>query len=155
MDEFIFTHEFPLDANQLITPIGFAPIDESQMLTVIALWDTGASRTAISSAISHQLKLKSVTTINALNTTGIHKSKVYHGIIVLTNIQNKNLQFEYAVSEFDYHPDNNFEILIGMDIIKKFNWSLEPTENQIVLSAKLLKFPSIETPNQDSHQDLP
>jgi predicted aspartyl protease len=110
-----------------------SPIEPPKPLDCISLWDTGASGTVVSQNIVKKLGLKP---------TG--KAKVYHAHgheIVNTYMVNLCLPNQTWISLVEVSEGilNNFDILIGMDIINKGDFSITNFNDRTIFS---FRYPS-------------
>jgi hypothetical protein len=85
---------------------------QSDELAIEALWDTGANRSCVSARLAERLALLKIDTADTSGISGEFSSFVHLVDIVLPNmISVRNVR----VAEFI--DDNDFDVIIGMDII--------------------------------------
>lgn len=89
-------------------------------LTINALWDTGASSSAICSKIVSDLGLQPLRKIDVTHADGVSRKNLYK---VNISLPNKFLIKNIEVIEADL-VGNNFDALIGMDIITLGDFSI-------------------------------
>ncbi len=88
------------------------------LLTVTAIWDTGASHTAFTSALIHKLQLIR-TGDGSYHTSGGKRPTVHYGANIYLS---HKLHFPFwEVMEADIHGG---EVLLGMDIIGKGDFAI-------------------------------
>ena len=103
----------------------------------IGLWDTGATITAISSRIVDNLKLPIMTELQSSGANGIFKTTVHVIDIWLPNY----LVFrKVPVARTDLMSD--IDVLIGMDIIRRGDFSISNFNGKTVFS---YRSPSVST----------
>jgi hypothetical protein len=123
--------------SSIITPISTRQAAElcreyklvCQQADIRALWDTGATGSAISRGLARHLGLKSVDLSKVSGVSGVHLSPVYLVDILLpSKVQISNVR----VTEF---LDNGiFEMLIGMDIITYGDFAISNKDGKTVVS---------------------
>ncbi len=117
-----FTVKTPGRASRITTEVVVTPAFDPKTQpppaakhTTIALWDTGASRSAISPAIVQALSLVPVGTVKVQHAGGTSDSPTY---LVNFRLPNSVAVVGIIVSEFSGMPGaGGFDVLIGMDII--------------------------------------
>ncbi len=139
-----FTLAFESIAPQLITPIKIStafdprtpPTVLPQLFDGKALWDTGASHCVISKRFVAQLKLTPVGSSVVRHAGGSSSCNRY---LLNFYLPNRVAFPGVMVSECDIA--DNFDIIIGMDIITQGDFSLTNFNRKTVFS---FRFPSIE-----------
>lgn len=92
--------------------------------TVNALWDTGATTSCISDKLVNELQLLSIKE-SVLNTASGRQNTFVYGISI-------RIAEKFSVSNVNVNCaklDNNFDIIIGMDIIGQGDLSVGSTNN--------------------------
>ena len=127
-DFYAFTAEAPGRASQIITPIGVSEVfsqasvasDDSRIVHIDALWDTGASNSVITSALAKRIGLIPISKAHVVHGGGTSVQNVY-----LVNIFLPNQVFLRGVRVTECHDNvGNFGVIIGMDVITKGDFSL-------------------------------
>lgn len=136
-----FTSSFD-NIHMLITLIGieiYIPDEEDILapLTIKALWDTGASMSAISSKTASDLNLEPITMIDVRHADGMSRKNLYKVNITLPN---NFLIKDVKVMEADL-KGNDFDALIGMDIITLGDFSITNIDQKTKFSFRI---PSIK-----------
>ncbi len=140
-----FTLAFEGIAPQLITPVKIStafdlrkpPIITPQLFDGKALWDTGASNCVISQKFVSKLKLTPVGSSVVRHAGGSSTCNKYLLNFYLPN----HVAFPgVMVSECDIA--DNFDVIIGMDIITSGDFSLTNVSGKTLFS---FRFPSIES----------
>jgi hypothetical protein len=98
-------------------------------VTVNALWDTGASNTVISQRIAKSLKLVAVDAVPVIGVSGIMRSNIYRIDVRLPC----GLTIE-DVHASEFIESDQFDILIGMDIITLGDFAITNHNNKTVVS---------------------
>ncbi len=132
-------------SNKLITPVHVSvPFDPANppdplpmMQQVNALWDTGATHTAISAGVVKKLALTSVATGIVTHADGTSASDRH---IINLGLPNKLLVAGVYVNELKLGPE--FDVLIGMDIISQGDLALTHVGGKTLFSFRI---PSIES----------
>lgn len=122
-----FTIKFSGRTDRIITDVGVSvafdaaspPTPMPQMVPSMALWDTGASRSVISSALVTQLGLTPTGVVNVNHAGGSSKSNTY---VVNFGLPNKVGIAGVLVTEFPGDPQ--FGAIVGMDIIAMGDFAL-------------------------------
>ena len=116
---------------RIITPVNLfsIPYNSSLTLTTDALWDTGASMSAITPEIQDKLKVISV---DKKIIAGVHSSKVVNVVYLTLELPNsvikKNIRF--AVCSIT----SKIGMILGMDIISLGDFALSNGNNQALIS---------------------
>lgn len=110
----------------------------------LAIWDTGATHSAITKKVANDLQLQSTGVREVKHAQGKSMTNTYLvGIILPDNV----IVPQVPVTEVDLIPDDNTEdnknpqILIGMDIIALGDFAVTNADNKTVLSFRV---PSVE-----------
>lgn len=128
----------PLVLNRLITPIRICiahiPSPDKPhppVLTINALWDTGATCSTISKNVASTLGLTPFRFEDVYHAQGMGKAKVYKANIILPN----DIEFPaLSVLEGDLH---GCDALIGMDIITQGDFALTHRDGKTVFSFQI------------------
>ena len=118
---------FPIKNNSIYTPCSVISKETFMTRNCIAMWDTGATGSAISINLVNQLKLKEKGTTTRATANGDIICKTYKINICIDKMHIENLH----VHALDMP---NFDILIGMDIIRQGNFSISGTPFNKVFS---------------------
>ncbi len=138
-----FTSRAPVRVNALITKCGvtqaFNPYKRKSPppipIEFQALWDTGATASVISSEVVKQLGLKP---IGKANVTGVNTTTIVNKYMVNFYLPNNVGVYGVTVLEGKL---NNFDILIGMDIITLGDFSISNYNGKTTFSFRI---PSIK-----------
>lgn len=138
MEPLSFTLNPPILLRRLITPakicIAHVPSPDKPhppVITVNALWDTGATCTTISNKVAVALGLTPFRFEDVYHAQGVGKAKVYKANIILPN----NIEFPVlSVLEGDLH---GCDMLIGMDIISQGDFALTNRDGKTVFSFQI------------------
>ncbi len=118
MEEFTFTIKYSDFNGRIITQEHILYNDKP--IPVQALWDTGSTYTCISKEFAEQLGLKPCDASNMGTPYGRYSSNVYDINIVL----NDDLLIPLKVFTQDYIHQEGTDLLIGMNIISKGDFSI-------------------------------
>ena len=135
---FAFKVSYPNLARELSTVVTIENLITHKSIEVKGIWDTGATNSVISKKVFALLNLFPIDTavvsgVNSLNHTAI--VTIAH-LLLPNKVKIENVRF--TVDELA-----NTEVLIGMDIISKGDFSISNANNQTVFSFAL---PSFENP---------
>lgn len=130
-----FTSTYSGIVDRLITDCGICQayipnpnIPHPKIETFRALWDTGASRSTISPNVVRKLGLQHTGFAKVFHAKGEADTKVYKVNIILLNGTGHTAM---DVLEGDLH---NFDVLIGMDIISRGDFSITHQGNRTIFS---------------------
>jgi hypothetical protein len=101
-------------------------------VTVNALWDTGATASCISKALAEKIGLISVGRRKLKGISEIYKANEY---IIDLNLNNGVVINNARVAEF--LNCDNFDVIIGMDIITLGDLSITNSNNKTVVSFRI------------------
>ena len=140
-----FTLKVPGIASALISEIGVSSAyDASNPPATVpptthtkALWDTGASKSVVSSAFAKKLGLTPVGSSKVRHAGGESLSNTF---LVNLFLPNKVSIHGVLVTEFD--PHDHFDVIIGMDVIALGDFSVTNVGGKTCMS---FRTPSIET----------
>jgi hypothetical protein len=100
-----------------------------QQANIRALWDTGATSSSISRGLAQYLGLKIIDMCHVRGVSGVHLSPVYFiDILLPSNVAINNVR----VTEFI--DNENFEILLGMDIITYGDFAISNKDKKTIVS---------------------
>ena len=101
---------------------------------VKALWDTGATHTAVSDRLANELNLPFEDFVDVSTATGIMRVPVYPVRISLPN----NLIFEEIEAvQFSYTDEDDCDLILGMDIMTQGDVALTNSEGRTVFSFRV------------------
>ena len=114
--------------------------ETAQSETCLAIWDTGATGSAVTELTARKLNLEptGIKNVSGLGGT-IPKNTYVVDIVLPNNVRIPNL----TVTELDNPVDlngnkvDNFGVLIGMDIISKGDFSITNFEGKTVMSFRI------------------
>ena len=146
-----FTRKYNSIADQIISSCGVSePIENvSQKFSIItfdALWDTGATCSAISKNVVEKLKLIPVSKVTVDHANGQSIVNVFE--ISLT-LPNKTLFQSLRVTECIL---SGFDLLIGMDVISHGDFSISNMKGKTTFSFRIPSFK--ETDFVSEYDDL-
>jgi predicted aspartyl protease len=99
---------------------------------VLALIDTGATNTSISSRLANSLGLKIIEQCNVNAAGGIHTANVYSIDVLLRNMVNFT-----NIRAAEFVTNNKFDVIIGMDILTLGDLAITNHNRQTVLSFRV------------------
>ena len=116
---------------RIITPVKLfsIPYNSSLMLTTDALWDTGASMSAITPEIQGKLK---VTPVDKKTIAGVHSSKVVDVVYLTLELPNRVIKKNIRVAVCDITL--KVGMILGMDIITLGDFALSNGNEQTLIS---------------------
>jgi hypothetical protein len=117
--------------NRLIIPVQLFSYPFNSMLTVSAnaLWDTGATMSAITPEIQNKLK---VAPVDKKTIAGIHSIKEVDVVLITIELPNRVIKQTIKAAVCDMA--SNSEMLIGMDIISLGDFALSNGNDQTLFS---------------------
>lgn len=131
-----FTHTFDSLASSLESALGVSepyhpssPGPKPEVHEVTAIWDTGASHSAISSRLVSRLNLQKIDERTVHSVRGTHISSVYLVNVYLTS--EYIFMSELSVTEADLGEE---DILVGMDIISRGDFAVTNDNGKTCLS---------------------
>jgi hypothetical protein len=117
--------------NKIITPVTLysVPFNSSLTLTTDALWDTGATMSAITPEIQQKLQL---IPIDKKEITGVHNTEIVDVVLITLELPNSVIKkkIKVAVCKMTLKID----IILGMDIISLGDFALSNGNDQTLLS---------------------
>ena len=139
-----FTADYPVLAKEILTKISISvPLEDvvvkgdPRIIDTSALWDTGATGSAITTATVEKLGIKPISTAKVNHAGGCTTTNVYLVDIYLPN----NMRARAVrVTECD-DAAGSFGVLIGMDIITAGDFSLTNVGGRTTISFRV---PSLE-----------
>lgn len=129
-----FTKEYEKQVRAIITEAYIFPsfkegeLPPLKFYTKSAAWDTGAERTVIAPHVAEALGLESLGKVPLMGVGGDNEADVYKVAIALPDAKIYRDFFVYGIDI------DNYEILIGMDIISKSDFVITNAEGMTVLS---------------------
>jgi hypothetical protein len=117
--------------NKIITPVHLYAIPFNSLLSLPtdALWDTGASMSAITPEIKNKLRL---TPVDKKTIAGIHSTQVVD--IVFITLELPNSVIKKNIKTAVCNITSNVGMIIGMDIISLGDFALSNGDDQTLLS---------------------
>jgi hypothetical protein len=98
----------------------------------LAIWDTGATNTAITSSMVKKLNLKAV---GVAKVNGVHSSKVVNKYYIELIVKEPDIKTWLEVTECEkLSEDDSVGVLIGMDLITKGDFAVTNFNNKTVMS---------------------
>ena len=129
----VITRIYPPLANRIITPIVLVNPLTQETFETNALWDTGATSSAISTVAVEYLQLKRVGKVIA---SGLFKSKRVNQYFVKTCIDS-NINQMLLVSAFEDSSIEGVDCILGMDLILEGEFNISNTKEGILFTFKL------------------
>jgi hypothetical protein len=122
---------FPQKQEKIITPVNLysIPFDSTLSLTTDALWDTGASISAVTPEIQKQLK---ATPIDKKAISGIHSTQIVDVIYITLELPNHVIKKNIEVVVCNI--TSNVGMILGMDIISMGDLALSNGNDQTLIS---------------------
>jgi hypothetical protein len=117
--------------NKIITPVYLhtVPFNSLLSLSTDALWDTGASMSAITPEIKDKLK---VTPVDKKTITGIHSTQVVDVVFITLELPNSVIKKNIKAAVCNI--TSKVGMIIGMDIISLGDFALSNGDDQTLLS---------------------
>lgn len=97
-----------------------------------AIWDTGATHTAISSQVASQCNLQPVSRVKVSTASGNHVTNVYFVDVVLLN---EVIFRDVRVTEAILADD--IDVLVGMDIINQGDFAVTNRDKRTMMSFRV------------------
>ncbi len=131
-----FTSKWNGLARQIKTQVFIkSPLDETKISeNIIALWDTGATGTVISSNIVKELGL---ITTGKITSNGVNGPASVNTYIIDVILPNKVCIESVTVSESAHFGGHGFDVLIGMDIISLGDFAITNEKGITVFSYQI------------------
>ncbi|MCX6258705.1 MAG: retropepsin-like aspartic protease [Bacteroidia bacterium] len=130
-------------ANGIVRVI-YSPVEIENLFTGAkcksnALWDTGATGSAITKLLAESLNLPPIGKMDVKGVHGIQTRNVYAVKVILNN---NNISFNLRVTECDdLTDDHSTEMLLGMDIISQGDFAISNFEGKTTMT---FRQPSIQ-----------
>lgn len=125
----------------LVFPFGIQPevtnTSDPRLVKTGALWDTGATNCAITSALAAKLNLKPTGITEVHYGNGVHRTNVYLVDLILPN----KVHFK-CVRMTECANSNSFGLIIGMDVISRGDFAITNVGGNTTVSFRV---PSQET----------
>lgn len=109
--------------------------NNSQLIPIKALWDTGSSESVISSNLVKKLSLQSIGSALLNGTNLSYQTNIYEIILFLEKKQRIILQ----VTESPQISSSGIDLLIGLDVIGMCDFAISANDKNICMS---VRFPS-------------
>lgn len=107
----------------------------TSFMEVKALWDTGATHSAVSDRLATHLNLPLEDFVTVFTAAGIHRTPIYPIRLCLSN---KAAVFEELEAvEFSYSEEDGCDFIIGMDVMTQGDLSITNFEGKTVLSFRI------------------
>lgn len=139
-----FTLKFSKIVNFITTSIGISHPFEASTINqppkpyqTSALWDTGASHCSITQSLAENLGLHAIDKVAVEHAKGRSFENVYLAILQVTNKYYMEVEFTECQS-----ISNNFEIIVGMDVITQGDFAITNKDGKTSFSFRL---PSLTT----------
>jgi hypothetical protein len=136
-------------SNRVITDVHLTPAFDPnkykdgqipfELIQKNALWDTGATNSVITAATAQEMKLTPIGVVNVVHYGGVKQSNTY---MVNMFLPNRVAITGVIVSESGDIVGKGFDVIFGMDIITRGDFSITNVNNQTCMS---FRFPSIAT----------
>lgn len=137
-----FTIQIDQLLNELRSPITVTKVNEKDAWMTWAIWDSGATNTAITSRVVKELGLKPVGVVNVLGINGEEEVSTYLVDIYLP--QNVRVT-KVLVSECKSLDDEDeVGVLIGMDIILIGDFAISNFNNKTTFTFRVPSFGEID-----------
>ena len=126
-----FSYYFQKKQNRIIIPVNLysVPFNSSLSLSTDALWDTGASMSAITPEIQKQLQ---VTPIDKKEIAGIHNTQVVDVVLITLELPNSVIKKNIKVAVCNI--TSKVGMILGMDIISMGDFALSNGNEQTLIS---------------------
>ena len=99
-----------------------------------ALWDTGATHSAISDRLAVRMQLPSEDFARVSTASGILRVPVY---LVQVGLPNQFVFEEMEAVEFAYSEEDDYDLIIGMDIMTQGDLAISNFEGKTVFSFRI------------------
>jgi len=125
------SYYFPQKRDRIITPVNVhsIPFNSALSVTVDALWDTGASISAVTPEIQQQLKAP---TVDKKAISGIHNTQIVDVIYITLELPNHVIKKNIKVVVCNI--TSNVGMILGMDIISMGDFALSNGNDQTLVS---------------------
>lgn len=120
--------------------------DAPQPRSVKALWDTGATHSAVSDRLAAGMALPTEDFARISTASGILRVPVY---LIRLGLPNHFMFDEVEAVEFSYSDEDDYDLIIGMDIMTQGDLSLTNFEGRTVFSFRI---PSLNRVDFESEQ---
>jgi predicted aspartyl protease len=107
----------------ITSPIEVHNTVSGEVESTFAIWDTGATGSAITKSLATKLSLTATGKTRVKGVHGVKENIPLYPVKIVLN--NQNVQFTIPVSECDQlSDDNSLQFLIGMDVITKGDFTI-------------------------------
>lgn len=134
-----FTHRFPhSEHNAVLLDVEVRFVlpfedDEKQLSVKLkALIDTGATGSCISRRLAAACRLEQISAVQIFSAQGASVSPLYEVDIVLPN----GSTFE-KVSVMEVAGSNNFDVILGMDILTKCDFAISNVDGEMIFTMRI------------------
>jgi predicted aspartyl protease len=126
-----FSYYFEKKQNKIIIPVNLysVPFNSALSLSTNALWDTGASMSAITPEIKDKL---GVTPVDKKTIAGIHSTQVVDVVFITLELPNKVIKKNIKVAVCNITSDVG--MILGMDIISMGDFAMSNGNDQTLFS---------------------
>lgn len=139
-------HSLSVRANGLARVI-YSPVDVFNLSTSVsfqtkAIWDTGATGSAITKSLAFKLGLIPVGKANVKGVHGLRTVNVYAIKVVLNNTR---VSFILKATECDSLTDDDYaEMLVGMDVITRGDFAITNYQGKTVMTYRIPSMQAID-----------
>lgn len=135
LQRFAFTVSYPVRTNVIATKIDLKScellLESDRQIQANAVWDTGATRSVVSSRVVKDLEL---IPIGITQVSGVHGKKNCSNYLVDIMLPNQVMIQQVSVIESSDIP---FEVLVGMDIIGLGDFTICNADNRTKFSFQI------------------
>lgn len=116
-------------------PTTAAPPPNIPVVEYKAIWDTGATRTAISPKVVRDLSLRPISKMNVSTVGGGEHADIYEAYVYLVNIYLPN---RVALSGFPVvEMSAGVDVLIGMDVVRQGDMAITNFEGKTIFTFRV------------------
>ena len=130
MEKKSFTCTFSRLASRIVTPVTLFNPATGEAFETQALWDTGASSSAISTVAAEFLQLKKV---GKVVTNGIYKSRKVNRYFVQARLSG-DIRMMLLVSAFESDFLDGIDCIIGMDVILEGDFAISSGDDKVTFT---------------------
>jgi gag-polyprotein putative aspartyl protease len=114
--------------------------------TIKALWDTGATHTAISERLALKMQLPIEDFVRVSTATGILRVPVY---LIRLGLPNDFIFEEVEAVEFSYTDEDDYDLIIGMDVMNQGDLSITNFEGKTLFSFRIPSMGRVDFESED------
>ena len=118
----------------------FSPNSETEAIKFDAIWDTGATQSAISEGVASKLHLKAIGEKRVRTANGLRRAKLYVVAICLPSVPDEIVLPEMEVIDIAGTTD----VLIGMDIIRIGDLAVTNADHKTCMSFQVPSLSEID-----------